>query len=94
MAQTLKTYVVVCPASYCAEEFQVERDPAELAQGEGDLIECPACLEEWEWDYVPASPEHPEDELILSGDDEADDDEADDMGLTCDDDDEDDEDEY
>lgn len=49
MAQTLKTYDVVCPD--CDEAFQVERDPAELAKGDGDLIECPNCYTEFEWDY-------------------------------------------
>lgn len=80
MAQTLKTYDVVCPDPDCAEEFQVERDPAELAQGEGDLIECPSCLEEWEFDYYPET-----DTLELTGEDFED--EAEDMGLTCTDDD-------
>jgi hypothetical protein len=86
MAATLKTYLVQCPDPDCAEEFTIDRDPAELAKGDGDLIPCPTCLEEWEWDYTPASPEYAEDELFLS----AGDDEADDMDLTGDDDDEDD----
>jgi hypothetical protein len=72
MAETLKTYDVVCPDPDCATEFQVTCDPAELAKGEADLIECPACLEEWEWDYVPSSPEYPEDELTLSTGDDSD----------------------
>ena len=49
MADTLSTYDVVCPG--CDEEFQVQRAPVELAQGEGDLIECPGCVNQFEWDY-------------------------------------------
>ncbi len=49
MAQTLKTYDLGCPD--CDHEFTVERDPAELANGDGELIECPNCFTEFEWDY-------------------------------------------
>jgi hypothetical protein len=63
MADTLNTYDVVCPG--CDEEFQIQRAPAELAQGEGDLLECPACFNEWEWDY-----EEPTDTLELCGDED------------------------
>lgn len=84
MAATLKTYDVVCPDPDCAEEFEVERDPAELLSGDGDLIECPACLEEWEWDYDQES-----DTLDLTGEDFEDGDITSEMDLTGEDDDED-----
>jgi hypothetical protein len=47
----LKTFTLVCPDPDCAEEFELELDPATLTE-EADLIECPACLDEWEWEYV------------------------------------------
>lgn len=84
MAQTLKTYAVTCPD--CDADFTVERDPAELANGNGDLIECPNCFDEFEWDYDQEA-----DTLELTPYDD-DEDEAEDMELTCEDeDDEDDE---
>ena len=46
----MKTYTLVCPDPDCAEEFDIELDPATL-EDEGDLIECPSCLEEWEWEH-------------------------------------------
>lgn len=71
MAATLKTYDVVCPDPDCDKVFTVGRDPAELAEGEGELITCPACQEEWEFDYYPET-----DTLELTGDDFEDDDEG------------------
>jgi len=50
MADTLKTYELECPG--CDEVFTIECAPAQLADG-GELIECPACLTEWEWEYDP-----------------------------------------
>ena len=46
----LKTYPVTCPDEDCAEEFTIERDPETLGD-DGELIECPGCLEEWEWEH-------------------------------------------
>ena len=50
MADTTKTYSLICPDTDCAQEFNVEYAPAELIDG-GECIECPACDEEWEWEY-------------------------------------------
>jgi len=47
---TMKTYTVTCPDEGCAEEFTIERDPETLGD-DGELIECPACFEEWEWEH-------------------------------------------
>lgn len=44
------TFNVACPDEDCAEEFTIEREPKDLEEG-GELIACPACLEEWEWEY-------------------------------------------
>lgn len=46
----MKTYTLICPDPDCAEEFDIELDPATLTD-DADLIECPECLEEWEWIY-------------------------------------------
>ena len=46
----MKTYSLICPDPDCAAEFDVELDPATLTE-DGDLIECPECLDEWEWEY-------------------------------------------
>lgn len=46
----MKTYTLVCPDPDCAEEFDIELDPATLTE-DGDLIECPGCFDEWEWEY-------------------------------------------
>jgi hypothetical protein len=86
MAATLKTYDVICPA--CEWDFQVSRDPAELAKGDGELVECPNCFDEFEWDYDETA-----DTLELTPyDDDKDTDDG--MGLACEDDDDEDEDEY
>jgi hypothetical protein len=50
MADTLKTYNLICPDPDCAEGFTVEYSPADLVE-DGECIECPACGEEWEWEY-------------------------------------------
>lgn len=47
---TLKTYTVTCPDPDCAKKFTIERDPETLGD-DGELIECPACFNEWEWEY-------------------------------------------
>ena len=52
MADTLKTYAVRCPNPDCAEEFTIERTP-EMLVDDGELIPCPACKEEWEWEFEP-----------------------------------------
>lgn len=44
------TFDLICPDPDCAEPFQVELDPAVLTD-DGDLITCPECFEEWEWEY-------------------------------------------
>ena len=55
MADTiLHTYELICPDPQCFEEFTVERSPADLSDG-GELIQCPACQESWEWDYDEAT---------------------------------------
>jgi len=64
MADTLKTYELICPDINCASEFDVELSPAALADG-GEPIECPDCGEEWEWEYHPDT-----DTLQLLGDEE------------------------
>lgn len=68
---TLKTYTLKCPDPDCAEEFTIERDPETLGD-DGELIECPFCFNEWEWEY--------EDGVItlLADDDEDDEDDEDD----------------
>ena len=50
MADTLKTYNLICPDTDCAEAFTVEYAPADLVE-DGECIQCPACDEEWEWEY-------------------------------------------
>ena len=50
MADTLKTYSLICPDTNCAEEFDIERAPETLVE-DGECIQCPACGEEWEWEY-------------------------------------------
>ena len=76
---TLKTYTVTCPDEDCAEEFTIERDPETLGD-DGELIECPACFNEWEWEHDKAGvitllPDWDEDEDENDGlpDDEDDD---------------------
>jgi hypothetical protein len=68
MADTLKTYSLICPDIDCAEEFDVELSPAALADG-GDLIECPKCGEWWEWQY-DLNADMGTDTLQLLGDEE------------------------
>jgi len=77
----MKTYNVTCPDPDCAEEFKIEMDEADLAEGatEGELIECPACEEEWEWihdadnDILCLLPdEDQDDDMPLVSDDEYD----------------------
>lgn len=63
----MKTYTLTCPDSDCAHEFTLECDPETLADG-GELIECPKCLDEWEWEHDPAT-----DVLTLIPDDYEDD---------------------
>ena len=74
MADT-KTYHLECP--YCAEEFDNPMTPEELIDG-GELITCPECDEELEWEYDTAS-----DTLELIDDLEGDEEESD-MPLTDD----------
>jgi hypothetical protein len=50
MADTLKTYNLICPDTDCAEEFDVSLAPEALTE-DGECIKCPACGEEWEWEY-------------------------------------------
>ena len=50
MADTLKMYSLICPEIDCSTEFDVQLSPEALAE-DGDLITCPACGEEWEWEY-------------------------------------------
>ena len=50
MADTSKTYSLICPDIDCAEEFDIELMPADLAE-DGDLITCPGCEESWEWEH-------------------------------------------
>jgi hypothetical protein len=46
-----KTYTLTCPdEDSCANEFQYEADPTTIGDG-GELIRCPKCGEEWEWEY-------------------------------------------
>jgi hypothetical protein len=52
MADTLKTYSLICPDADCAEEFDVSLAPEALTEG-GVCIQCPACGDEWEWEYDP-----------------------------------------
>jgi hypothetical protein len=75
-----KTYDVTCPDSYCNEDFEVELDPVT----ETDCIECPECLEEFDWEYdtetdtiALVSNEEEENDNSLSDDD---DDEEDELG--------------
>lgn len=78
MADTLKSYELVCPG--CDEEFTVDLAPEALAD-DGDLIECPACFNEWEWAYDPdadtlellADEDSEEDDLPLVDTEEEDD---------------------
>jgi hypothetical protein len=50
MADTTKTYKLICPDTDCAEEFDIERVPGTLVE-DGECIQCPKCGEEWEWEY-------------------------------------------
>jgi transcription elongation factor Elf1 len=45
----LKSFDLTCPE--CGEDFEIECDPAVSLTDDGDLIECPNCFNEWEWDY-------------------------------------------
>jgi hypothetical protein len=87
----MKTYTLTCPDPDCAESFDIELDPTTLTD-EGELIECPECLEEWEWEYDAVTgilallPDEDEDE------EDEDDDEAEDMQLVEDEDEDEDED--
>lgn len=65
MADTLKTYSLICPDIDCAEEFDIELSPAAALADGGETIECPECGEEWEWEYDPDT-----DILQLLGDEE------------------------
>jgi hypothetical protein len=73
------TYKLKCPEPSCADEFTVEIDPTAegpdgLLDGQGELITCEACGEEWEWHYVPETDTLT---LLLTDADEDDEDEAD-----------------
>ena len=68
----MKTFTLICPDPDCAEEWDIDLDPATLTE-DAELIECPACLEEWEWEYAPET-----ETLTLLPDE---DDEADDLSL-------------
>ena len=63
----MKTFTLICPDPDCAEEFDIELEPATDLTDNSDLIECPACLEEWEWEYDAEA-----DTLILLPDEEFD----------------------
>ena len=76
----MKTFTLICPDPDCAEEFDIDLDPSTLTE-DAELIECPACLEEWEWEYAPETetltllPDEEFDETDLtdeSGDEEPD----------------------
>jgi len=86
MADTtnLKTFDLICPDPNCAESFQYVLDPAVLTD-EGELIECPACLTEWEWEYeadkltlLADAEDEEDDEHAEDKDDEEEDDEEED----------------
>jgi hypothetical protein len=79
-----QTYKLECPG--CEKEFQIEADPAIAFVDGGDLITCPLCKEEWEWDHQ-ADEDPP---LMLMGDDEEEEDDDDETPGRLDDDDEDD----
>jgi hypothetical protein len=67
MADTLKTYNLICPDTDCDEEFDIERVPGTLVEGD-ECIQCPVCGEEWEWEYDAEA-----DTLqLLAGEDELD----------------------
>ena len=77
----MKTFTLICPDPDCAEEFDIELEPAADLTDDSDLIECPTCLEEWEWEYAPETetltllPDEEFDETDLtdeSGDEEPD----------------------
>ena len=82
----MKTYTLICPDPDCAAGFDIELEPADLSE-DGDLIECPLCLEEWEWSYaaetdtltlIPDEDEEADDTLLVdTEEDEEDDDEPD-----------------
>jgi hypothetical protein len=62
----MKIYTLICPDPECAEEFDIELEPATLTD-DADLIECPECLEGWEWEYDAEA-----DTLVLLPDEEFD----------------------
>jgi hypothetical protein len=81
MAETLKTYAVQCPDPNCAEEFTIERGPETLVD-DGELIPCPVCQEEWEWEFSAdvitlLQPEDDEEEEYDEDDESNDDDDED-----------------
>lgn len=45
-------YTLTCPDEDCGHEIKHEAEPATFLEG-GDLIKCPKCGEEWEWDFAP-----------------------------------------
>jgi hypothetical protein len=63
----MQYYDLTCPG--CSHEFTYSTTAATLADG-GDLIECPMCHNEWEWEYLPD-----ENELALLPDEEGEEDE-------------------
>ena len=80
MAET-KTYELRCPDPYCEAEFKLEIDPEALADG-GELITCPECKGEWEWQLLDDGTLELSDEAELDDDEEDElDDEDEEQGL-------------
>jgi hypothetical protein len=85
-----KTFTLICPDELCEAEFPYEADPQTIGDG-GELITCPKCGEEWEWEFdlkaetLELLPDEEEDELESSGD--FDDEDFEDEGETGNDDD-------
>jgi hypothetical protein len=83
MADTLKPYAVQCPDPDCAEEFTIERAPEALLD-DGEMISCPVCQEEWEWEFeagvitllLPEDDDEEDDEIDAEFENDDEDDEA------------------
>jgi len=98
----LKTFTLTCPDPECGKTFDLQVDIDALLAS-GDLIECPNCFEEWEWDLddttgvlvlLSDEDETGDDEMALDGfDDDEEDDESDEEEDDEDEEDEDDDDE-
>jgi hypothetical protein len=71
------SYTLTCPDPDCNTTFELEdKDFDKIYEADDMDITCPACGQEFPWDYDPAKPDGEEITLELCEDDEEDDEEG------------------